>query len=186
MSPDSLNPLMIDVLWCGDPREKVTQTVTLSKLNDTMGLIMVWTVIPLDGCTYLYMFAIAHMTAAIHRNAIREPIVRQYEGAIVDAFMLMQYNARAHTVRVSVTFHDDEGTSVMNWPTSSADLNPIEHACGILSRRMRQRPPHPGNVDNLIDALVQELQAIPQKGIRSMPRRCQEFINDKGGHTSYW
>ena len=31
----SLNQLMIDVLWCGDPREKVTQTVTLSKLNGT-------------------------------------------------------------------------------------------------------------------------------------------------------
>ena len=33
----SLNQLMIDVLWCGDPREKVTQTVTLSKLNGMMG-----------------------------------------------------------------------------------------------------------------------------------------------------
>ena len=31
----SLNQLMIDVLWCGDPREKVTQTVTLSMLNGT-------------------------------------------------------------------------------------------------------------------------------------------------------
>ena len=28
---------MIDVLWCGDPRENVTQTVTLSKLPGTMG-----------------------------------------------------------------------------------------------------------------------------------------------------
>ena len=32
-----LNQLMIGVLWCGDPREKVTQTVTFSKLNGTMG-----------------------------------------------------------------------------------------------------------------------------------------------------
>ena len=28
---------MIDVLWCGDPIVKVTQTVTLSKLNGMMG-----------------------------------------------------------------------------------------------------------------------------------------------------
>ena len=28
---------MIDVLWCGDPRENITHTVTLSKLTGTMG-----------------------------------------------------------------------------------------------------------------------------------------------------
>ena len=33
----SLNQLSIDVLGCGDPREKVTQSVTLSKLTGTMG-----------------------------------------------------------------------------------------------------------------------------------------------------
>ena len=41
------------------------------------------------------------------------------------------------------------------------------------------------HVQNLIDALVQELQPTPQKGIMSMPRHCQECANDKGGHTSY-
>ena len=43
--------LMIDVLGCGDARENVTHTVTLSKLTGTMGLIVVWTEIPLDGHT---------------------------------------------------------------------------------------------------------------------------------------
>ena len=33
----SLNQLMIDVLGCGDPGKKVTQTVTLSKFTGTMG-----------------------------------------------------------------------------------------------------------------------------------------------------
>ena len=39
---------------------------------------MVWTEIPLNGRTDLYVFARGHVTAAIHRNDIREPIVRQY------------------------------------------------------------------------------------------------------------
>ena len=53
--------------------------------------------------------------------------VRPLAGAIVDAFILMQYmpNARAFPARVSLTFLDDEWISVMNWLTSSADLNPI-------------------------------------------------------------
>ena len=33
----SLNQLMMDLLWCGDLREKGRQTVTLSKLNGMMG-----------------------------------------------------------------------------------------------------------------------------------------------------
>ena len=147
---------------------------------------MVWTEIPMDGRSDLYVFARGHMTAAIHRNDIREPLVRPYAGAIGDAFIVMQDNASAHTARMSLTFLYDEGISVMSWQTSYADLNPIGHTWGILSRRIRQRPHHPGNVKNRIDALVSELLAIPQKGTRSMPRRCQECVNDKGGHTSYW
>ena len=114
---------------------------------------MVWMEIHLDGRTDLYVFARGHMTEAIHRNDIREPIVRPYAGAIVGAFILMQDSARNHAARVSLNFLDDEGISVMNWPTSSADLNPIEHTWGIPSRHIRQRSHHPGNVGNLIDAL---------------------------------
>ena len=56
------------------------------------------------------MLARDHITAAIHRNDIREPIVRPYAGAIVGVFIVMQYNARDHAARVSLTFLDDEGS----------------------------------------------------------------------------
>ena len=49
---------------------------------------MVWTEIPVDALTDLYVFARGRMTAAIRRNDIREPLVRPYTGAIVDAFIL--------------------------------------------------------------------------------------------------
>ena len=67
-----------------------------------------------------------------------------------------------------MTFIDDTGISLMNWPIRSPDTNPTEHTWDIISRRIRQRPHHPENVQNLIDALFQELQAIPLKGIRSL------------------
>ena len=147
---------------------------------------MVWTEIPLNGRSDLYVFSRGHMTAAIHSNVIREQLVSPYAGVIVDAFILMQDNACAHTVRMSLTFLYDEVITVMNWQTSYADLNPIEHTWEMLSRRIRQRPHHPGNVENRIDAQVPELLAIPQKGTRSMPCHCQECVNDKGGHTIVW
>ena len=138
------------------------------------GLIMVWTEVPLDGRTDVYVFARGHTTAGILRNDIWEPLVRSYAGAIVDAFISMQDNTGAHTARMYLTFLYDKGIIVMNGQTSYADLNPIGHTWGILSRLIRQRPHHPGNVENRIDALVPELQAITQNGTRRVARRCQE------------
>ena len=57
---------------------------------------MVWTEIPLDGRTDLYV-CFQRCTAAIHRNDILEHTVRPHACAIHDAFMLMQDNALAHT-----------------------------------------------------------------------------------------
>ena len=129
--------------------------------------------ISLDGRTVLYVLVRGGITVAIHRSDILEPIVRPYAGVIGDAFILIQDNARAQTVLVSMTFLDVEGISVMNWLTMSPYLNPIDH-----SRQIRQWSYHPENVQNLIDDLVQKLQSMPQKGIRFMPGRCQECMDD--------
>ena len=77
------------------------------------------------------------------------------------------------------------GDKVRNWLARSPDINPIEHAWDILSRRIRQRPHYLDNVQTLIDGLVQKLQMIPQKGIKSMPLQCQDCVDDRGGHTRY-
>ena len=124
---------------------------------------MIWTDILLDGRTDLYVFPRGGITAAIHRSDILEHIVRQHAGAIGDGVILMQDNARAHIAQGSMTFIDDTDICVMNWPAMSPDFNPTEHAWGILFRCIRQRPHHPDNVQNIIDALVQELQNINHK-----------------------
>ena len=146
---------------------------------------MFWTEILLGGHTGLYLFPRGGIMAARHRSDILEPIVRPHAFAIGDSFILMQDNAPAHAAQVSMTFIDDTCISVMNWLARSPDINPTEHTWGILYIRFRQRPHHPENEQNLIDALVQELQAIPLKGIRSMTGCCRECVNDKGDQASY-
>lgn len=153
------------------------------------GSVMVWGGVSLDGRTDLHVFARGGITAVRYRNEILEPIVRPYAGAVGDDFILMQDNARPHTARVSMAFLADEGITVMNWPARSPDLNPIEHVWDMLSRRVRGRQNPPDTVQTLANALVQEWQAIPQNDIirliRSMPRRCRECVNARGGHISY-
>ena len=150
--------------------------------------MMVWAGISLDGRTDLYVFPRCGITAVRYRDEVLEPIVRPYAGAIGDTFILMQYNACARTARLSMTFLDDEGITVMNWPARSPDLNPMEHAWDMLSRCIGQRQHPPESVQSLTDALVQEWQAIHHNDFRRiimMPRRCQECANARGGHTSY-
>ena len=115
---------------------------------------MVWTDIPLDGHTEMYVFPRGGIMAESHRSDILEPTVRPHAGAIGDACILMQDNARANTAQMFMTFIDDTGIGVMNWPARSPYINPTEHTWGVLSRRIRQRPHHPDNVQNLIDPLI--------------------------------
>ena len=103
---------------------------------------MIWTEVPLGGHTDLYVFPRGGIMAARHRSDIVETIVRPHACANGDAFILMQDNAPAHTAQVSMTFIDDAGINVMNWPTRYPDLNPTEQTWGILSRRIRQRQHH--------------------------------------------
>ena len=106
------------------------------------GSVMVWAGISLDGHTDWYVFARGFITAVRYRNEVLGPIVRPFAGAIGDAFISMQDNARAHTALVSSTFLNDEGISVVNWPARSPYPNPLDHAWDMYSRSIRQRNIH--------------------------------------------
>ena len=88
---------------------------------------MVWAEVSLDVRIELSVFARGAITEARHRSDILEAIVRSYAGTNGDAFLLMQYNARAHTAQEYTTFLDDKCISVINWLARFPDLNPIEH-----------------------------------------------------------
>uniref|UniRef100_A0A8K9X002 Tc1-like transposase DDE domain-containing protein n=1 Tax=Oncorhynchus mykiss TaxID=8022 RepID=A0A8K9X002_ONCMY len=153
------------------------------------GSVMVWGGISLGGRTALHVFARGSLTAIRYRDEILRPLVRPYAGAVGPGFLLIQDNARPHVAGVCQQFLQEEGIDAMEWPDRSPDLNPIEHIWDIMSRSIHQRHVAPQTVQELADALVQVWEEIPQETIRhlirSMPRRCREFIQARGGHTHY-
>uniref|UniRef100_A0AAR2M1S6 Tc1-like transposase DDE domain-containing protein n=1 Tax=Pygocentrus nattereri TaxID=42514 RepID=A0AAR2M1S6_PYGNA len=153
------------------------------------GSVMVWGGISLEGCTALHVLARGSLTAIRYRDEILRPLVRPYAGAVGPGFLLIQDNARPHVAGVCQQFLQDEGIEAMDWPARSPDLNPIEHIWDIMSRSIHQRHVAPQTVQELADAIVQVWEEIPQETIchliRSMPRRCREVIQARGGHTQY-
>ena len=153
------------------------------------GSVMVWGGISLGGRTALHVLARGSLTAIRYRDEILRPLVRPYAGAVGPGFLLMQDNARPHVAGVCQQFLQEEGIDAMDWPARSPDLNPIEHIWDIMSRSIHQRHVAPQTVQELADALVQVWEEIPQETsrhlIRSMPRRCREVIQARGGHTHY-
>uniref|UniRef100_A0A803J6Q4 Tc1-like transposase DDE domain-containing protein n=1 Tax=Xenopus tropicalis TaxID=8364 RepID=A0A803J6Q4_XENTR len=141
------------------------------------GSVMVWGGISFGGS----------LTAIRYQDEILRPLVRPYSGAVCPGFLLMQDNARPHVARVCQQFLQDEGIDALDWPSRSPDLNPIEHIWDIMSRSIHQHHVAPQTVQELVDALVQVWEEIPQETIRhlirSMPKR--EVIQARVGHTHY-
>ena len=92
----------------------------------------------------------------------------------------MHDNAMPHVARICRQFLNRNNVNVLPWPAVSPDMNPIEHICDYLGRKVRPR----GNVHNLRDlknALIQEWNNIPEvvfrRYVRSMRGRLAACIN---------
>ncbi|GBM49386.1 hypothetical protein AVEN_32516-1 [Araneus ventricosus] len=62
-----------------------------------------------------------------YRNAILDPYVRLYAGAISVGLRLMADNAGLHRVTFVHEYTEEQSLKRMERPTRSLDLNPIEH-----------------------------------------------------------
>ena len=75
----------------------------------------------------------------------------------------------------------------MDWPPQSPDLSPIEMLWIDVDKETKRRKPR--NLAELEAVVKEAWAAIPNdrcvRLIKSMPRRCQEVIKNKGYSTSY-
>ena len=129
-----------------------------------------------------------NLNAQCYRDEIQAPVVIPYVNANPNA-IFQQDNARPHTARLTTQYLQANNVDVMEWPSKSPDLSPIEQVWDLLDRRVRQRPVQPQTLRQLQHALVQEWNNIPmnviRRYIRSMRRRGRRVIQSAGGHTRY-
>ena len=130
------------------------------------------------------------LNAQRFRDDILTPVVLPFMQAGSGVTILQHDNARPHTTRATTQFLANN-VNVMEWPSMSPDLSPIEHIWDELDRCVRARPNQPTNLPQYQPTLLQDWNNLPNNivclymYIRSMRKRCRAVINSNGGHTRY-
>ena len=95
-------------------------------------------------------------------------------------------NDPKHTSKTTTALLKRLRVKVMDWPSMSPDLNPIEHLWGILKRKIRKV----SNIRQLRDVVMEEWKSIPvatcEALVNSKPRKVKAVLDNDGGHTKYW
>src|SRR2546421_4624137 len=89
--------------------------------------------------------------------------------------------------RIAKTFLNDNVPEVMDWPSNSPDLNPIENLWNIVKTNVEKRMPD--NRGDLEQFMKEEWGEIPDSVlinlVNSMKTRCELVIEKNGERIPY-
>jgi len=108
-------------------------------------------------------------------------------------WLFQQDNASVHTAHECMDYmrrkEDEEGFKVLDWPSQSPDLNPIENLWSTLKLHLSKRKVKPKNKDELWTQLQEEWANLKddmlKRLVESMPQRCKDVIAAHGGPTRH-
>jgi hypothetical protein len=167
---------------------------------------MVWSCLTWQGVFSIHFFSIltsfqgvgfsckiddimdADLYVRILRNELVDSI-QYYDLDQEEEVIFQQDNDPKHTSKLAKDALEELDLNVLEWPSQSPDLNPIEHFWGHVARELKRKTGLITNKDQLWD----ELQAILaetnkdlcRKLIGTMPRRILDVIKAKGGYTKW-
>ena len=96
--------------------------------------------------------------------------------------------APIHTAKVTKNCIKDIGLEMLNWPSNSPDLNPLENMWMICEDRV-QKMERSKNKEQMWDAIQAAWKSIRMemldKLVASMPKWIQVVIDAKGGRIQW-
>lgn len=98
-----------------------------------------------------------------------------------------QDNDPKHTSKIAKAFLNENFSEIIDWPSNSPDLNPIENLWAITKRNVEMRLPK--NILELEQFMIEEWDKIPNKVLNnfidSMKERCELIIENNGERINY-
>jgi len=100
-----------------------------------------------------------------------------------------QDNASIHVAKSTITFLNEKKIDVLQWPSLSPDLNPMENVWGYLAGKVYQKGTQFKSTEDLNCALMKSWNELPvaylQTLVESMPRRIFEVISGHGAAINF-
>lgn len=129
------------------------------------------------------------VNAVKYRNILEEhllPSITQLQSTEGD-YVFQQDGASCHTAKSTKTWLSTENIPLIEWPSSSPDLSPIETLWGKMKKMLRQQPARTQqDLRHTINAVWQSFTTDDcQKLVDTMPQRIQAVIEKKGDVTQW-
>ena len=153
------------------------------------GSVMVWAGISFNGTTDI-AFLTPKMNSEDYQKVLESHLIPVFHEFCGTNGTFQQDNAPIHNSFSTRTWLSSQNIQIMNWPSRSPDLSPIENVWGTLSRKVYQNGRQFSSKSELEKAISYEWTTIDQNYIQdlilSMKERLISVIEKKGAETSYW
>ncbi len=147
------------------------------------GSVLMWGCMSAAGVGELH-FIDGIMNSQMYCSILKEKMLPSLR-ALGRRALFQHDNDPKHTSKATVGFLKKNRVKVIQWPSMSPDLNPIEHLWGILKRQVEHHSP--SSIQSLKEVILEEWKKIDlakcRQLVHSMPRRLGNVIKNHGGHT---
>ncbi|KAG2466803.1 TCB1 transposase, partial [Polypterus senegalus] len=163
------------------------QANTIPTVKHGDGSIMLWGCFSAAGTGRLVRIK-GKMTAAMYRDILDENLLQSaLDLRLGCRFIFQQDNDPKHTAKISKEWLQDNSVNVLEWPSQSPDLNPIEHLWRDLKMAVHRR--FPSNLMELERCCKEEWAKLAKdrcaKLVDSDSKRLEAVIAAKGASTKY-
>ncbi len=149
------------------------------------GSVLMWGCMSAAGVGELH-FIDGIMNSQMYCSILKEKMLPSLR-ALGRRALFQHDNDPKHTCKATVGFLKKNRVKVIQWPSMSPDLNPIEHLWGILKRQVEHHSP--SSIQSLKEVILEEWKKIDlakcRQLVHSMPRRLGAVIKNHGEHTKY-
>ena len=156
--------------------------------------VHVWGAFCAQGTIGFHMFT-ENMNGELYRKILTENLFSNANKTLGRNWVFQQDNDPKHTARLTTTLLKERCAKVLDWPSYSPDLNPIENLWAILKRRVEKRvhrlvaKKKPVGLEVFQSIIRSEWEALDRNLltslVKSMKKRLELVIEKDGRKIKY-